>query len=224
MRIYLFWTLLFFSGSAWAQLDARQEAIVRIASHTATGNLSALESALEKGLDSGLSVNEIKEVLVHAYAYCGFPRSIRGLQTFMKVMDARSEGGRLEPVSRETEASGGDKYRKGQENLSRLTGVPPSDELQGYGAFAPVIDRFLKEHLFADLFEREVLTFSERELVTIAVIASIGKAEPMLLAHLKICRRLGMSEEQLRQVGKILRTTAGKSHARSFTTVLPTSR
>jgi 4-carboxymuconolactone decarboxylase len=207
----------------YAQLEPREASIVRISSYTADGNLKELKGALVTGLDRGLSVNEIKEVLVHTYAYCGFPRSIRGLQTFMEVLNSRKERGVLDEVETEVYSSGGDRYRRGQENLAKLNGVPPSDSLQGYGAFAPVMDRFLKEHLFADIFEREVLTYRERELITIAVIASIGKAEPMLQSHVKICRRLGISEAELIHVGLLLQSTVGKSAARSYHAVRLTS-
>jgi len=65
------------------QLSASQQSIIQIAALTAKGDLQALKPALNKGLDSGLTINQIKEVLVHLYAYCVFPRSIRGIQTFM---------------------------------------------------------------------------------------------------------------------------------------------
>lgn len=45
-------------------LDARQEKIVTIAAFTANGNLPELKTALNGGLDAGLTVNEIKEVLI----------------------------------------------------------------------------------------------------------------------------------------------------------------
>jgi len=32
----------------------------------------------------------------------------------------------------------------------------------GYQLFAPAIDTFLKEHLFADIFARDILTHKER--------------------------------------------------------------
>ena len=57
-------------------LSLRQQGIVAIAANTATGDLEKLETALASGLDNGMTVNEVKEVLVHAYAYCGFPRSL----------------------------------------------------------------------------------------------------------------------------------------------------
>ncbi|MGD9558868.1 MAG: carboxymuconolactone decarboxylase family protein, partial [Mangrovibacterium sp.] len=74
-------------------LSAKQQSIVQITALTAKGELEALKPALNKGLDAGLTINQIREVLVHLYAYCGFPRSIRGLQTFMDVLDERKAKG-----------------------------------------------------------------------------------------------------------------------------------
>ena len=54
-------------------LSKRQQAIIPIAAFTASGDLDKLKAALIDGLDAGLTVNEIKEIPVHLYAYAGFP-------------------------------------------------------------------------------------------------------------------------------------------------------
>jgi 4-carboxymuconolactone decarboxylase len=163
------------------QLTVKQKSIISIAAFTAKGDLQNLNSALNEGLDAGLTINEIKEVLVHLYAYCGFPRSIRGLQTFMEVLDERKAKGIKDKPGAEASRINQepDKYERGKKVLGELTNVPQDRPLSGYGAFAPVIDTFLKEHLFADIFERDVLTYAQRELVTISVLSVIGGAEPM---------------------------------------------
>ena len=48
---------------------------------------------MHDGLDAGLTVNEIKEILVQMYAYAGFPRSLNGIHTFMAVMEERQAKG-----------------------------------------------------------------------------------------------------------------------------------
>ena len=211
-----------FYGSLFAQLTAKQQAIVPIAAYTATGELQRLKPALQDGLDARLTVNEIKEVMVHLYAYCGFPRSIRGLQTFMEVLDEREAeeisdvlGADASPVSDEIS-----KYERGKKNLEELIGRPITGPQSGYAAFAPVIEIFLKEHLFADLFDRDVLTFAERELVTISVLGSIGGVEPMLRSHLTICLNLGFTPEQLEEFIGIIKSTIGKKEARDAQAVL----
>jgi alkylhydroperoxidase/carboxymuconolactone decarboxylase family protein YurZ len=203
-------------------LSAKQQSIVQIAALTAKGELEALKPALNKGLDAGLTVNEIKEVLVHLYAYCGFPRSIRGLQTFMEVLDERKAkgmndktGADVSPINQEQS-----KYERGKKVLGELTNVPQEGPPRGYGAFAPVMDTFLKEHLFADIFERDVLTYAERELVTISVISAIGGAEPMLRSHLAICLNVGLSPQQLNEFVDVIKSTLGEKEAEDAQIVL----
>lgn len=223
-------TILGFSGWLNGQnksetnmaLTTKQQRIISIAAYAAKGDLISLKSTLNEGLEAGLTINEVKEVMVHLYAYCGFPRSIRGLQTLMEVLDERKskgindiQGDEASPINDELS-----KYERGKENLGKLTGMPQSELKSGYAAFAPVIDLFLKEHLFADIFDRDVLTFADRELITISVIASIGEAQPMLRAHLNICLNVGFTPAQLQQFITVIKSTIGKKAAKETQIIL----
>ena len=203
-------------------LSPKQQAIIPIAAHTATGDLPKLEKALHAGLDAGLTVNEIKEVLVHLYAYCGFPRSIRGLQTLMTAIEERKAKGINDPWGPEASPIRDErsKYERGKEVLGKLTGAPQDGPRTGYSAFSPEIEVFLKEHLFADLFERDVLSYSERELVTISVLSSLAGLEPMLRGHLGISLNVGFTPGQLRQFVRIIDSTVGKKEAKAASTVV----
>lgn len=70
-------------------LSARQRSIVSISGLTAIGDLEKLKAQFNTGLDSGLTISEIKEVLVQLYAYCGFPRSLNGINTLMTARRPR---------------------------------------------------------------------------------------------------------------------------------------
>lgn len=200
------------STQTTSSLSAKQRCIVSIASLTAKGDLVSLKPALETGLEAGLTVNEMKEVLVHLYAYCGFPRSIRGLQTFMEVLEVRKDRGITDEQGREASLieEDGNKYERGKKMIAELTNTPQPDTPTGYGAFAPIIDTFLKKHLFADIFERDVLTYSERQLVTISVLSTIGSVEPMLRSHFAICLNLGLSPEQLNEFILVIKPIIGR--------------
>jgi 4-carboxymuconolactone decarboxylase len=199
------------------KLSPIEASIVTISSLAAEGNLEKLKTALNDGLEAGLTVNQIKEVLVHLYAYCGFPRSILGLQTFMEVLEERKAKGISDIMGKEAAvvAENGAKYERGKAILGMLTKTPQTGPLKGYSAFAPVIDTFLKEHLFADIFERDILTYAQRELVTISVITTIGDADPMLQGHLAIALNVGITPEQLNEFIGIIKKTAGRKKARS---------
>jgi alkylhydroperoxidase/carboxymuconolactone decarboxylase family protein YurZ len=210
------------NAKASEALSSKQQGIIPIAAYTADGDLQQLKSALNEGLDAGLTINEIKEVIVHLYAYCGFPRSIRGLQTFMEVLDERKANGITDEMGAEAAPVNDDltKYERGKKNLETLIGRPLTGPQKGYAAFAPVIEIFLKEHLFADIFDRDVLTFAERELVTVSVLSSIGGVEPMLRSHLSICLNVGYTPEQLNGFVGIIKSRIGKKEAKDAQEVL----
>ena len=187
---------ILFDVSASTALSPRQRNIAAIASYTAVGNLDSLYTVLDHSLDSGMTVNEAREVLVHTYAYCGFPRSIQGLRTLVRVLGDRKERGIEDQRGREATPldAGRDRYQRGREILSEISGVPADAPKADYAILAPEIEVFLKEHLFSDLFERDVLGYDERELATVAVIASLGKGvEPMLASHSKLAIRQGIT-------------------------------
>lgn len=203
-------------------LSVQQHSIIGISALTGKGHLEKLKTELNTGLDAGLTVNQIKETLMHVYAYAGFPRSLRGLQTFMAVLDERKDkgiedvmGADASPIQDES-----NKYERGKAILEELTGVPETGPKTGYAAFAPTIEIFLKEHLFADIFERDVLTYQERELVTISVLSSIGGVEPMLRSHLNLSLNVGLTPDQLQQFVSVLKQAVGKKEAKAAQQVL----
>lgn len=198
-------------------LSVQEKNIISIAALTAKGDLVNLKMALNNGLEVGLTVNEIKEILVHTYAYCGFPRSIRGLQTFMEVVNERKAKGITDKMGREASIIKADdnKYERGKKVLEELTKTPAPEKLVGYAAFAPIIDAFLKEHLFSDIFERDILTYAQRELVTLSVISAIGDAEPMLKGHLAIALNVGFSPKQLKEFIAIIQPSIGSEKTKS---------
>jgi len=209
-------------SSMHTTLSPKHKSLVTISSYTAQGNLVKLKTALNAGLDAGVTINEIRESLVHLYAYCGFPRSLRGIMTFMEVIEERKAKGITDKVGAEASPvkDNRGKYVRGKETLEELTGVKEKDPKKGYAAFAPEIEVFLKEHLFADIFERDVLTYQERELVTVSVLSSIGRVEPMLRSHLGICLNVGLTPDQLGEFMAIIKTTVTQEDAASAEAVL----
>jgi 4-carboxymuconolactone decarboxylase len=203
-------------------LSEQQKSIISIAALTAKGDLGGLKEELNKGLDAGLTIQKIKECIVHTYAYCGFPRSIRGLQSFMEVLEERKSKGIQDEIGPDASpiSQDGSKYERGKKILSELTKATPDRPLTGYVVFAPVIDTFLKEHLFADIFERDVLSYAERELVTISVLSAIGNAAPMLRSHFNICLNVGLSPGQLNEFVEVIRSTLSAKEAESASDVL----
>lgn len=203
-------------------LTVREQAIVAVASYTGKGDLEHLKPAFTQALETGMTINEINEVLIHAYAYCGFPRSLRAIQIFMQVVDERKAAGINDPVGREASAVKDDRnrYERGRDVLAEISGTPADAPKAGYAVFAPTIERFLKEHLFTDLFERDLLTCRERELATVSILAGVGGVEPMAVGHMSICLHLGITPEQLSALLNIVEMNLGKNYSEPLRKVL----
>ena len=196
-------------------LSPGEQSIIAISALTAKGDLSNVTIQLNAGLDAGLTVNEIKEVLVHLYAYCGFPRSLNAINTFMAVLDERKSKGITDIVGREASPLTGntDKYEQGRKTLEVLTKSPQPRPAKGYGEFAPRIDTFLKEHLFADIFENDILSYKQRELVTITALASMPGLEPQLKSHIQVGKNTGITETQLIELANLIEIHISRTQA-----------
>jgi alkylhydroperoxidase/carboxymuconolactone decarboxylase family protein YurZ len=196
-------------------LSPKQQSIVTISAFTANGALEKLKTALNEGLDAGLTVNEIKEILVQLYAYAGFPRSLNGINTFMAVMDERQKKGIKDEMGKEASPLPADmnKDEYGARVRAKLSGrdvIPPPS---GYQVFVPIIDTFLKEHLFADIFARDTLDYQSRELATISALAGMTGTAGQLQFHLGAAMNVGLTETQIKDFVSVLKAKVGKKEA-----------
>lgn len=193
-----------------------QQQIVSIAAFTASGNLDTLKIALTNGLNAGLTINQINEVLVQIYAYAGFPRSLNGISTFMTVVEERKAMGINDPRGEEPRplTADVDKYKVGTMNQTEVVGQPVVPTKGTSLAFAPASDVFLKEHLFGDIFARGVLTFKEREIVTIAVLTRLENVESQLVAHINCGLNVGLTGEQITEIFDVYSEYVDKGQAK----------
>lgn len=180
-------------------LTAQQKYMAVIAAYAATGNLSGLNSALQQGLDAGLTVSDCREILVQLYAYAGFPRSLNALGELMKIIDARkaqgiqhAEGQLPGPLPNPDEM-----LAAGTQNQTALVGKPVEGPLF---TFAPAADEYLKTHLFGDIFSRDNLDWKSRELATVGALAAMTGVEPQLKAHLSMSMTVGLTPLQLAEL------------------------
>lgn len=195
-------------------LTARQQTIVPIGAFAAAGDIARLDTALNEGLDAGLTVSEVKEILVQVYAYAGFPRSLNALGELMKVLAARKQRG-IQDVPGHAPGraipKGDALLAAGTANQTKLAGAPVEGPLFD---FAPAIDEYLKAHLFGDIFERDNLDWQCRELATVGMLSALPGAESQLQSHMGISLNVGLAEQQLRQIGLVLAERVDANAAR----------
>ncbi|WP_202740282.1 carboxymuconolactone decarboxylase family protein [Acinetobacter sp. 'aerobic (ED)'] len=184
-------------------LSQQQEAIIPIAAFAASGDMDNLNQALVHGLEQGLTINQIKAILVQSYAYVGFPRSLNALTIFMHLLEQRKAKGIIDAEGRNSQALPQDYQAKvqGTENQTQLVGRSVQGPLF---EFAPEIDEYLKAHLFGDIFSRDVLSWQDREIATLGMLISMQGVDSQLQSHLGIARNQGVTARHLEQIERIL--------------------
>lgn len=195
-------------------LSVQQQAIPLIAASMASSQMDKLNSALNQGLDAGLTISEAKEILVQLYAYTGFPRSLNGLNELMKVVEARKQRGITDVEGKDPIApvpTGDDLRRIGTANQTTISGAPVQGPLFD---FAPVINQFLQTHLFGDIFARDNLDWQSRELATVGALTATPGVESQLLSHMRASMRVGLTAAQLSQLVQVLRDKGENDAAR----------
>lgn len=192
------------SASA-ATLSRQQQTIPLIAAFMATSDMANLNTALNQGLDAGLTISEAREILVQLYAYVGFPRSLNALSELMTVVQARKQRGIEDAPGHEPSRAipiGDELLAAGTANQTRISGAPVKGPVF---EFAPVINQFLRTHLFGDIFERDNLDWQSREPATVGALAATPGVESQLRSHMAASLRVGLSTAQLHEVTELLK-------------------
>lgn len=193
-------------------LTKKERGIVPIAALTAKGDMARLDTALNAGLDAGLKVNDIKEVLTGLYAYVGFPRSLNALNQFMSVLDSRQVRGIKDEAGEDTALmpDGGASLELGTATQTRLSGAPVKG---GVMEFAPAVDYYLKAHLFGDIFGRDNIPEYYREIATLSALSALEGTESQLRTHLRYASNSGLSEAQIYEIPTVLKMSVGEKEA-----------
>lgn len=199
----------------------KEKAIIPIAAFAASGDIDKLKVSLVDGLEAGLTINETKEILGQLYAYAGFPRSLNALAAFMQVVQERESKGIKDVVGVEPSPLPTDRtsLEFGKDNQTKLIGVEVKGALFD---FSPQIDEYLKSHLFGDIFQRDVLSWKQREIATIAALANIKGVNSQLASHYNISMNNEVTVSELNEFISILSTKVDKESADNAQQVLNT--
>lgn len=203
-------------------LSQKQQSVISIAAFAARGDIDNLEIAINEGLDNGLTVNEIGEVLLQLYAYAGFPRALSATSVLTAVTEERQQAGISDIYGIEPDfiEEGTDKYQLGVQNLGALMGFPLQQQKGDTNGYSNAMDAFLKEHLFADIFARDNIGFDTRELTTISILASLEGTNSQQMFHMGAAMTVGFTEEQMWNFVEVIDVKLGSERGDNAATVL----
>ena len=90
-----------------------------------------------------------------------------------------------------------EKYERGSELLGKVDGDGGTKVVESLSGIAPDVGRYIVEFAFGEIYDREGLNLSDRELATIASLCTQGGCEPQLKVHVKGALNAGLSEEEI---------------------------
>lgn len=89
------------------------------------------------------------------------------------------------------------RYERGLKMLDRIHGQAGRDVLDKLAETAPELSKFVIAFAFGDIYARPQLSLRERQIATVASIATLGHSLPQLKAHLKGALNLGITETEI---------------------------
>jgi len=78
-------------GAVWSRpgLDRKERSLVTLGILIGTGKPNELKNHVRAGLNNGLTVTELQEVLIQAIPYCGFPCVAEAIEATVAVLRER---------------------------------------------------------------------------------------------------------------------------------------
>jgi 4-carboxymuconolactone decarboxylase len=165
----------------YGNLDTRTRLMVQLASMIACQAVGEYRVMLGAALTVGLTPIEAKEIVYQAVPYVGMAKVFDFIHATNDVLTARGIQLPLEGQSTTTPETRAD---KGLAVQKEIVGAGRIDQM--YAAAAPDeahFQRFLSANCFGDHYTRTGIDVRTRELLTFAMLISMGGCEPQARGH-----------------------------------------
>jgi 4-carboxymuconolactone decarboxylase len=165
----------------YASLDVQTRLMVQLASLIACQALNEYRVMLGAALTVGVTPVEVKEIVYQAVPYVGMGKVFDFIHTTNDVLSERGVELPLEGQSTttpDTHAEKGLAVQKqivGDGLIEQMYASAPEDEMH--------IQKLLSANCFGDHYTRTGLEIKTRELLTFAMIISLGGCEPQAKGH-----------------------------------------
>ncbi|WP_405183093.1 carboxymuconolactone decarboxylase family protein [Nocardia sp. NBC_01377] len=170
-------------------LDVPTRLIVQSASMIAAGAVSEYRVMLGAALTVGVTPAQVEEIVYQAVAYVGMARVFDFVHATNEVMTER--GIALPPAPQSTTTP----HTRHDDGLAAQKRCVGDDTVTDMYASAPSgqahIQRYLSANCFGDYYTRGGLDVGTRELITFAMIVSLGGCEPQAAGRVRANRNVG---------------------------------
>ncbi|MET4083929.1 4-carboxymuconolactone decarboxylase [Pedobacter sp. UYP30] len=205
-----------------AGLDVKSKEIAVVASLTAMGNSQPqLKVHINGALNTGSSINEVKEVILQMSVYSGFPSCINGMNALKEVLKERKEYGINDNIGKNaTENIETDRLKLGEKELTKLDSLQVDRLKSAYNDFLPELVKITLEFGYADIFSRDNLAPKYRQIATISALTALGNAQPQLKFHINAGLNIGLSETEIKEIMLLMTVYSGFPSAINGTNIL----
>lgn len=203
-------------------LDMKSKEIAVVAALIAMGNAEPqLKVHINGALNTGSTINEIKEVILQMSVYSGFPNSINGINALKDVLSERQKKGIYDDVGKsETQNTTTDRLLLGEKELSALDSTQVEKLKNAYDDFSPELVRYTLEYAYGDIFSRDNLSKNHRQIATIAALTALGTVKQQLKFHLNAGLNIGLTEDEIKETMLLMSIYAGFPSAINGTNAL----
>ncbi|HJV79180.1 MAG TPA: carboxymuconolactone decarboxylase family protein [Paludibacter sp.] len=203
-------------------LDLKSKEIAVVAALTAMGTAQPqLKVHINGALNTGSTINEVKEVILQMSVYSGFPSCINAMNALKEVLKERQEHGiKDNPGKTATDTNLTNRLESGEEELSQLDSLQADRLRANFNDFSPELVRFTLEYGYADIFSRDNLDKKNRQIATIAALTALGNAQPQLKFHINAGLNIGLTIENVREIMLLMTIYAGFPAAVNGTNIL----
>jgi len=175
-------------------LDIKTRLMIILASNIACQAVSEYKVMLGAALNVGVSPVEAKEVLYQAVPYVGIAKAFDFISATNEVMTARGIKLPLEPQGTTTPEN---RQEKGLALQKEIFGDRIDKMYQESPADLIHIQKYLSANCFGDYYTRSGLDIKTRELLTFAILLSLGGCEPQLKGHIAGNEKVGNGRKVL---------------------------
>jgi len=93
-----------------------------------------------------------------------------------------------------------DRFRRGWETVRKINAEGAQSQWDALSAISPDFARYVVETAYCDVLSRPKLALRDREIATLAALATLGNAPAQLKAHVEGALNVGVSRDEIVEV------------------------
>lgn len=191
-------------------LDLKSKEIAVVSALTAMGNAQPqLKVHINGALNTGSTINELKEIILQMSVYSGFPSCINAMNSLKEVLNEREKKGIKDTIGDFSNTPIADRLKTGELELSKLDSTQVEKLKIAYNEFSPELVQFVLEYGYADIFSRDNLDNKYRQIATISALTALGTAESQLKFHINAGFNIGLTETEIKEIMLLMTVYSG---------------